>query len=74
MFVPAGARPLLIVLPLLTCAARFHARSVSSADVTRELTRYLGIVRVAASRRSTPPALVLPVGGVQLRPRRRRRG
>jgi hypothetical protein len=50
------AQATLIMVPIVTCAARIHAHVVDAPDtITQELNQCLRLVNVAASRR-LPPA------------------
>jgi hypothetical protein len=48
------ARVILIIVPIVTAAARIHAHVVEAPDaITQELNRCLRLVNIAASRRPT---------------------
>lgn len=56
------ARVILVVAPIVTCAARIHARVVEAPDaITQEVNQCLRLVNVAASRR--------PISAIAVRPR-----
>jgi hypothetical protein len=48
----AIVRGILILLLVVTCAARVVSQAVTP-DVTQEVTRCLGMIRIATSRRGT---------------------
>jgi hypothetical protein len=49
------AQVTLMLVPIVTCAARIHAHVVDAPDtITQELNQCLRLVNVAASRRLTP--------------------
>jgi hypothetical protein len=55
------ARLILIIAPIVTCAARIHAHVVDAPDaITQELNQCLRLVNVAASRRPTSTTPVRP--------------
>ena len=52
---------ILIIVPIVTCAARIHAHVVDAPDaITQELNQCLRLVNVAASRRPTSAISVRP--------------
>ena len=64
------ARIILIIAPIVTCAARIHAHVIDAPDtITQELNQCLRLVNVAASRRPTSPVSVRPRIGPQIRVR-----
>jgi len=55
------ARVLLMMMPVVTCAARIHAHVVVAPDaITQELNQCLRLVNVAASRRPTSTTATRP--------------
>jgi hypothetical protein len=49
------AQATLMMMPMVTCAARIHAHVVDAPDtITQELNQCLRLVNVAASRRLPP--------------------
>jgi len=55
------ARVALMIVPVVTCAARIHTHTVDAPDaMTQEVNRCLRLVRVAASRRQTPATSTRP--------------
>jgi hypothetical protein len=51
----------LIMVPVVTTAARIHAHVVDAPDaITQELNQCLRLVKVAASRRQTPAISTRP--------------
>jgi len=55
------ARVVLMMMPIVTSAARIHAHVVEAPDeLTQELNRCLRLVNVAASRRQTPASSTEP--------------
>jgi hypothetical protein len=55
------ARVILMIAPIVTCAARIHAHVVDAPDaITQEVNQCLRLVNVAASRRPTSPISVRP--------------
>lgn len=64
------ARIILIIAPIVTCAARIHAHVVDAPDaITQEVNQCLRLVNVAASRRPTSPISVRPRLDRQIRVR-----
>jgi hypothetical protein len=63
------ARVLLMMMPVVTCAARIHAHVVDAPDaITQEVNQCLRLVNVAASRRapSTIAARPRPAGQTRI--------
>jgi len=61
-------RVILIVVPLVTCAARIRSHLVVAPDaITQEVNQCLRLVNVAASRRLTPTTSARPRLAVQTR-------
>jgi hypothetical protein len=55
------ARAVLMMMPIVTCAARIHAHIVDAPEaITQEVNQCLRLVNVAASRRPTSPVAARP--------------
>jgi len=64
------ARIILIIAPIVTCAARIHAHVIDAPDtITQEVNQCLRLVNVAASRRATSPISARPRLDRQIRVR-----
>ena len=63
-------RVIVVIAPIVTCAARIHAHVVDAPDtITQEVNQCLRLVNVAASRRPSSPLSARPRLDRQIRTR-----